>query len=107
MQNKIKINPKDQPTLEEKKETLHGKQTGWDFVFTSPGVPTAFWSDDGWIAYIGDNWFRQEVKQTPNSPGVLPSGPVKAKTSTPYPFCRTPERCIKAHRCMAEICCND
>lgn len=25
----------------------------------------------------------------------------------PYPFCRHPDKCIAAHRCMSDICCAD
>jgi hypothetical protein len=49
---------REQPTEEIKIKTLRGEKTGWDFAFTAPPVPTTFWSNDGWIAYIGDNWFR-------------------------------------------------
>ena len=91
---------KDQPTMEVKKATLRGEQTGWSFRFNAPDVCTTFWDADGWIAFIGDNWYRTDQATAQQTK-------LAAKLMAPYPFCRTPEKCSKSRRCEAEFCCAD
>lgn len=92
---------KEQPTLEVKKATLRGENTGWSFRFKAPDVCTTFWGDDGWIAFIGDNWYKTEQKETAQHTILV------NKLNAPYPFCHTPEICSKDGRCHAEYCCAD
>lgn len=52
--------PPEQPTLEEKRRTLRGEDTGWGYWISAPPVPTNLWSDDDWIRFIGNRWYRKQ-----------------------------------------------
>lgn len=58
----------DQPDNDTKLRTMRGEGTGWTYWFRVPPVCTAAWSDQDWIAFIGDRWIRRK----PN-PGDLPT----------------------------------
>lgn len=49
----------NQPTYAEKLATLLGEKTGWDFLMEVPPVSTYYWTNDDWIRFIGDRWFRK------------------------------------------------
>lgn len=58
-----RINKDDQPDVETKLNTLAGQDTGWDYQFSPPPVVgCGDWSPQGWVEYIGDNWFRKDTK---------------------------------------------
>jgi hypothetical protein len=48
---------KQQPTEQEKIDTLNGKETGWGYWMQVPPVSTHLWNDHDWIRFIGTNWF--------------------------------------------------
>lgn len=57
--NGVMIDPKVQPTHGEKLEVLNGFNVAWDYLFHVPSVDHSRWSNEDWIVYIGDNWFRK------------------------------------------------
>jgi hypothetical protein len=50
---------KEQPTEQEKIDTLKGEETGWGYWMQVPPVSTALWNNHDWIRFIGDKWFRK------------------------------------------------
>lgn len=54
--------PKEQPTLDEKRRTLNGEETGWGYWMQVPPVSTHLWTNDDWIRFIGTNWFRRKTQ---------------------------------------------
>lgn len=50
---------KEQPTYQVKIATLNGTETGWGYWMQVPPVTTALWTDEDWIRFIGDRWFRK------------------------------------------------
>jgi hypothetical protein len=52
----------EQPCQDIKLRTLQGEFLGWSYRFSPPMVSHAQWSNEAWITYIGNNWFK--VSQT-------------------------------------------
>jgi hypothetical protein len=57
-----RINKDDQPDLATKLRTLEGDDLGWDYFFNVPATSHWQWSQQDWVTYIGDNWFRKDAK---------------------------------------------
>ena len=57
----VLIDPKDQPTLEEKLQVLNGADYPkvWDYLFAVPDVSHAYWTAHHWVEHIGNKWFRK------------------------------------------------
>lgn len=100
------------------------EEVGWQYKFPSIWGDGYVWRDSS-VDYNGSRYvearriYAQKVCNAPEPPACPhPSVaiiPDKDGTPTcsccgkhaPYPFCRTPEACIKAGRCTARICCAD
>jgi hypothetical protein len=49
----------EQPTEQEKLDTLNGIEIDWGYWMQVPPVTTQNWNNQDWIRFIGDKWFKK------------------------------------------------